>query len=69
MDGFNIEKSLELVYLVISDLDAEMKEMILHGDASDEITAEGHRRMIASLDKFCELAGYPCANFDKEEKV
>ena len=62
-----VEK-IENVHVVIADLDEEMNYMLEHGDCNDIITAEGHKRMIASLDKFCESVGFPCAKFDEESE-
>lgn len=66
MAKMSMENELEKIYIVISDLDHEMNDMIENGDASAVITAEGHRKMIASLDSFCEAMGFPCASFDDE---
>lgn len=60
-----MKKNIEKVHQVIADLDEEMNWMRDNADREHGIiSAEGHRRMIASLDEFCESIGMPCATFD-----
>ena len=56
---------IELIHRVISDLDYEMNTMLEYGDATDDITAEGHRKMIEALDEYCESIGFPCETLEE----